>query len=227
VAAAIVLTPFGPVSDAQAITLGTPANGATTTSTPTFTWGLGTGEDASAIEITPNPALGSGGGFANDEELRFAGLAAAQTSYTVGTSEPLFAGTWYWHVSVFDDVPCCDYRWSEIRSVQVPDEPIRLLDLDVDYLDCIRKLQLQFEYSDNSADQFASWQLVFSKKKSRGTVARRYGESDESEFGSVYESFKRPHDVRVGRRYFVRLVLQDRALHVTESSPVRLRITSC
>src|SRR5919106_6925400 len=55
---------------ASAVTLTSPPDGAATNSTPTFAWQLAPGEDASFIEMAPNPAPGSLGGFAQDQELR-------------------------------------------------------------------------------------------------------------------------------------------------------------
>lgn len=229
IAAFAALTLFlvlGPVA-AQAVTLGSPPNGSTTSSNPTFTWSLGTGEEATTIEMSPNPAIGGGGGFADDIERRGDILTASQTSYTVGTASPFFAGTWYWHVSVFDDVPCCDFRWSDTHSFQVPDEAIKLISSDVEYLSCIKEFQLQFEYSDNSRDQFASWSLRLSRKAGGPAAAEYSGIADETDFGNVFESLKRTRKLRFGKKYFARLALTDQAGHVTQSAPVRLRIQRC
>jgi hypothetical protein len=44
--------------DAVAVNLTSPSAGAATSSTPTFTWQLGPGEESSTIEISPTPRLG-------------------------------------------------------------------------------------------------------------------------------------------------------------------------
>lgn len=226
---ACVLTLFGLLSaeNASAVTLVSPRDGGFTTSTPTFTWQLDPGEESFIIEITPNPALGGDAGFAEDEELRSDLLDEQQTSYSVGNADPLFGGTWYWHVKVVVEQPSYDSYWSATRSFHVPDEEIRLHSFQVDYLACIQEVTLEFEYSDNSRDQFARWRLDFLKRRGGHSVARRRGSVDESDFGSFSHSFERPAELQIGRRYFAQLRLKDREGHVTGSRPKRLPIRHC
>jgi hypothetical protein len=213
--------------DAVAVNLTSPSAGAATSSTPTFTWQLGPGEESSTIEISPNPAPGGGGGFANDEQLVTDILDEGQTSFTIGNASPLSDGVWYWHVSVFRNAPCCDFRWSAIRSIRVPDEKIRLRSFDLDYLSCIKTIDLTFEYTDNSRDQFARWTLDFKTRKHGHRVVRKRGTADEHDFGTVFEFFNRPKQLRTGKLYFARLKLEDRAGHVTKSHDKRLRVGRC
>jgi len=83
---------------AGAATLLSPAEGETISSTPTFLWQLGGDEQSEAIEYSLNPAVGGGGRFADDRDKGFDLIPIGQTSYSVGNSQPLVAGTWYWHV---------------------------------------------------------------------------------------------------------------------------------
>jgi hypothetical protein len=109
----------------------------------------------------------------------------------------------------------------------VPDEPIRLDSFDLAYLECLKEIQVEFEYSDNSRDLFARWRVKFHKRKKKHAIARRGGTVDDSDFGSVFESVHRPRKLRVGKRYFGKLSLEDHAGHVTESEFERLRIRRC
>jgi hypothetical protein len=83
----------------QAATPQGPPDGASTSSRPTLFWGLATNEQAETLELSPNPAPGSFGGFTDDERKRVELLAPGQTSFVVGNASRLDAGTWYWHVS--------------------------------------------------------------------------------------------------------------------------------
>jgi hypothetical protein len=162
--------------------------------------------------------------------LRSTGLADQQTSYAIGNAAPLFHGTWYWHILVSVEspgTPCCSSYWSPIHTIQVPDEPIRLDSFELDYFECLREVGLTFDYSDNSRDRFASWRLDFLKRKKKSRVAKRKGTVDESDSGGFFDSFKRPRKLRVGKRYFGRLSLKDRAGHVARADSERLRIERC
>ena len=129
-------------------------------------------------------------------------------------------------MEVFRSEPCC-FLWSPILSIRVPDQKIKLKDFDLDYLSCIRQFSLDFEYSDNSSDQFAKWKLDFKKRKSGGKVARKRGSADDDDFGTVFKTFKKPRKLKVGRKYFAKLSLSDRARQTTKSRNKRTKIRSC
>jgi len=209
------------------VTLGSPSEGAFTSSTPTFTWSLGTGEEAEVIEISTNPAPGGSGGFTDDDDKHFDLLDATQLTYVLGDSRPLFAGTWYWHVRIYDEVPCCDSRWSAVRSFQVRDEPIIITDFGATYFSCLREVAFTFSFSDNSQDQYADWAVIFSRTAHGAPKARFRGTADQGDYGSVYESRKRPRSLKIGKRYFSRVVLTDRGGNQTQSGVDRVRIAPC
>jgi hypothetical protein len=198
-----------------------PPDGATTSSTPTFTWRLEPGEDPLAIELTPNPAPGAGGAFTEDAAKRVALLAEGQTAYAVGNRERLEPGQWFWHVGAFG--PALTFGWSPTRRFVVPDEPIRLHSLKVEYFKCLRELSVEFEYSDNSAGQPARYRLDFRRRRRGRRVASIGG---RAEGGLAFETFRRPRRLPIGR-YYVRLELRDGGGHVARSRFRRLRIGRC
>ena len=75
-----VIAPAG----ASAVSLTSPSDGASVSPTPSFSWSVGAGDDSDELELSQNPAIGSFGGFANDEGLRNEFLADTQRSFTVG-----------------------------------------------------------------------------------------------------------------------------------------------
>ncbi len=208
---------------ANAATPVSPPGGSTTTSTPSFSWQLGVGERSSTLEISPNPAPGQFGRFADDEDRRLEFLQDPQTNFTVGDSEPLFAGTWYWHLETEDQ----DYNsyFTPTLSFQVPDEPPTLSEVKVNSYECLKQIDLTFDHSDNSRDQFVRWQLDFLRHRKSGRVARIVGSTNE-EFGTS-ETLGIPHKLKVGKRYWTRLRIIDPAGHRVTSKPRPLRLRGC
>jgi hypothetical protein len=204
-----------------------PADGAKVDSTPTFAWGPAPGEDANQIELSPNRALAEDGSFADDPRERKSQLDDPQTSYTVPASQPLLAGTWFWHVEMinFDFDPCCS-QWTDVRRVVVQDAPIRLTSFRIGFVRGLDQLVLRVGYSDNSADLRARYRLVFKKRRHGRRVARILGRLDRGSFqnGEAFDSARPPKRLRRGHRYFVRLVLRDAAGHVARSHNVRIRL---
>jgi hypothetical protein len=204
-----------------------PPDGAKVSSTPTFAWGPAPNEDASQIELSPNRALADDGSFVDDPGKRKAQLDDTQTSYTVAPSDPLVAGTWYWHVEManFNLDPCCS-RWTDVRRVVVRDAPIRLSSFKLGFLRRLDELVLRIGYSDNSADLGARYRLVFKRHRRGRKLALVSGRVDKGNFqgGEAFDTARRPQRLERGRRYFVRLDLRDAAGHVARSHFVRIRL---
>jgi hypothetical protein len=204
-----------------------PGDGAKVNSTPTFAWGPAPGEDANQLELSPDPSLAEDGSFVDDPRERKAQLDDPQTSYTVPSSQPLIAGTWYWHVETinFDFDPCCS-RWTDVRRVVVQDAPIKLTSFRVGFIRGLDQLVLRIAYSDNSSDLRARYRLVFKKRRHGRKVAKIVGSLDRGNFqnGQAFDSARRPKRLPRGRRYFVQLVLRDAAGHVARSHNVRIRL---
>jgi hypothetical protein len=204
-----------------------PPDGAKVDSTPTFAWGPAPDEDANQIELSPNPALAEDGSFVDDPREQKAQLDDPQTSYTVAASQPLIAGTWYWHVETinFDFDPCCS-RWTDVRRVVVQDGPIKLTSFKVGFIRALDQLVLRVAYSDNSADLRARYRLVVRKRRHGRRLARIFGRLDRGSFqnGQAFDAARRPKHLSRGRRYFVQLVLRDAAGHVARSHDVRIRL---
>jgi hypothetical protein len=204
-----------------------PPDGALVNSTPTFAWGPGPGEDANQIEISPSPATVDDGAFDDDPRKRGAILDDSQTSYTVPASDPLVAGTWYWHVETvnFEIEPCCS-RWTETRRVVVGDEPIRLSSFKLGFLGGLDQLVMRIAYSDNSADLGARYRLVFRKRRHGRKLAAVSGKLSKASFrdGQAFAFARRPKRLRRGSRYLARLVLRDAAGHVARSHYVAIRV---
>lgn len=219
----ILALAFGALTaaSASAVVLVGPGPDASTSSTPTFTWQLGPGETAWTLELSPNPGPGENGGFTDDIAKRTVLLAETQTSYAVGTRDPLSAGAWYWHVSAFG--PLFDLRWSPTNRIHVPDEPIRLRSLQLTVLQCIRQVSVDFAYSDNSAGQPATYRLEFRRSKHGRLLASVGG---RAEGGQVFRSFRFPRKLRRGR-YYARLKLRDGGGHVVRSRFRRIRVAPC
>jgi hypothetical protein len=204
-----------------------PPDGAKVNSTPTFAWGPAPGDEANQIELSPSRALADDGSFADDPLERTVQLDDTQTSFTVPSSEPLLAGTWYWHVDMFnfDIDPCCDV-WTEVRRVVVADAPIRLLSFKLGFLRGLDDLVLRIGYSDNSANLGARYRLVFRRNRHGRRLARVSGRLDRGNFqgGEAFDSAPRPKRLKRGRRYLVQLELRDAAGHVARSGYVRIRL---
>jgi hypothetical protein len=204
-----------------------PPDGAKVASNPTFAWGPAPDEDVNVIELSPVSSLAEDGSFVDDPRKRRVLLDVTQTSYTVPASEPLLAGTWYWHVETinFDIEPCCT-RWTDVRRVVVRDAPIRLSSFRIGYIRSLDQLVLRIAYSDNSANLGARYRLDFRKRRHGPTRARVGGRLDKGDFqgGEAFESAPRPKRLKRGRRYHVRLVLRDAAGHVARSRYVRIRL---
>lgn len=223
VLAIILALAFGAVipASATAVVLLGPGPNASTSSTPTFSWQLERGETSWTLELSPNPGPGENGGFTDDIAKRTVLLAETQTSYAVGTRDPLFAGSWYWHVSAFG--PLLEFRWSPTRRIHVPDEPIRLRSFHLTVFQCIRQLSVDFAYSDNSAGQPVTYRLEFRRSR-RGRLVTSVG--GRAEGGQVFKSFRFPRKLRRGR-YYARLRLRDAGKHVARSRFRRVRIGRC
>jgi hypothetical protein len=207
---------------AAAATPLSPTSGSSTSSTPSFSWELGSGERSYAIEISPNPAPGEFGRFADDEDRRFEFLADTQTTFTVGDAAPLFAGTWYWHVETDDQN--FDTHFTPTLAFQVPDEP-PISAVEIDYLACVREVQLSFEHTDNSRNRFVRWQLAFLRHRNSGRSARVSGSTTE-EFGT-YEDFDLPEKLKLGKTYWARLRITDPAGQIATAGAQRLRLERC
>ena len=215
-----------PQPSSEPVVLTSPLEGATVSSTPTLTWQLAMGARSEGIEYTLNPAPGDSGYFADDRTKRFHGLGDAQTTFAVGNREPLVPGRWFWHVLVSD--PMFNFTFSAPRSFIVTDARPRIESYRIDYLACAKLVTIQFEHSDNSEN--APRAAVEFRPVGRGRRVRRsLGQTGSAGLGGAteYESFRRPRKLRVGRSYRARLVLIDRARHVTKSRPRRVRIGRC
>jgi hypothetical protein len=204
-----------------------PPDGASVSSTPTFAWGPAPEETANRLELSPDPQTTEDGAFVDDARKRSPILDDEQTSYTVPASDPLFAGTWFWHVEMlgFDFDPCCS-RWTETRRVVVEDAPIRLHSFKLGFLDGIDQLVMRIAYSDNSADLRARYRLVFRKRRHARRLATVSGRLDRGTFQGeqAVASARRPKRLRRGARYSARLELRDAAGHVARSNYVRIRL---
>jgi hypothetical protein len=204
-----------------------PPNGAKVDSTPTFAWGPAPDEDADVLELSPDPTPTEDGSFVDDPRKRRVLLDVTQTSYTVPASQPLLAGSWYWHVETLnlDFVPCCT-QWTEVRRVVVKDAPIRLSSFRVGFIRSLDQLVVRVAYSDNSFNLGARYRLDFRKRRHGPTRVRVRGQVDKGNFqgNEAFASAARPKRLKRGRRYFVRLVLRDAAGHVARSRYVRIRL---
>lgn len=204
-----------------------PPEGGKVSSTPTFAWGPAPGDGANQIELSPNPALADDGSFVDDPRKRTAQLDDPQTSYALPASEPLIAGTWYWHVQTFNfDVdPCCT-QWTAVRRVIVGDAPIKLSSFKLGFLRALDELVLRIGYSDNSANLGARYRLFFRKRRHGPRLATASGRLDRGSFqsGQAFDAVRRPKRLKRGVRYLVRLELRDAAGHVARSHYVRIRL---
>jgi hypothetical protein len=204
-----------------------PPDGAKVDSTPTLAWSAAPGEDASQIELSPDPALAADGSFVDDPRKRRALVDDTQVSYTVPPSEPLIAGVWYWHLETlnFSVQPCCSL-WTPPRGFVVQDAPIELLSFKLGFIRGLDELVLRVDYSDNSADLAARYQLVFKRRRHGRRLATISGRLDKGSFqnGEAFDSARRPRRLPGGRRYLARLALRDAAGHVARSHYVRIRL---
>jgi hypothetical protein len=204
-----------------------PPDGAKVVSTPTFAWGPAPGDGANQIELSPNRAIAGDGSFVDDPRKRTVQLDDTQTSYTLPASEPLIAGSWYWHVETFNfDVdPCCT-RWTEVRRVVVRDAPIKLSSFKLAFLRALDELVLRIGYSDNSANLGARYRLLFRKRRNGPRLATVSGRVDRGSFqgAQAFDATRRPKGLKRGMRYLVRLELRDAAGHVARSHYVRIRL---
>jgi hypothetical protein len=204
-----------------------PPDGAKVSSTPTLAWGPAPGEDANQIELSPSRALADDGSFVDDPRERREQLDDGQTSYTVSRSQPLIAGTWFWHVEMvdFDLEPCCSL-WTDVRRIVVEDAPIRLESFKLGFLRELDQLVLRIGYSDNSANLDARYRLVFRKRRRGRRLATVAGRLDRGSFqnGEAFDSARRPQRLRRGKRYVARLELRDAAGHVARSHYVPIRL---
>jgi hypothetical protein len=204
-----------------------PPDGAKVNSTPTLAWGPAPGEDANQIELSPNRALADDGSFVDDPRKQRAQLDDTQTSFTVPPSQPLIAGTWYWHVELFNFNidPCC-MVWTDVRRIVVQDAPIKLSSFRVGFLRALDELVLRIGYSDNSANLDARYRLVFRKRRHGRKLASVSGRLDRGNFqgGEAFDAARRPKRLKRGKRYLVRLELRDAAGHVARSHYVPIRL---
>lgn len=209
---------------AGAITLLTPAEGETTTSTPVFTWAPDRGEDPVLFELTPAPPPVATGEFPAHPELRSTPLDENQARYALPAFDRLFAGTWYWHVGFANDATLTE-GWSEVRTLSVADEPAEIGKFGVAYR-CPGKISFHFSYADNSLDQAAAFRLEFRKRSGR-RVAKYAGAVGASDKGKFSASFDRPRRLKPTRRYGAQLVLTDPGGNVTRSPEKKVRIKRC
>ena len=210
-------------SAGQAVVPTWPPEGTSTSSTPTLSWSLAADERADALELTPNPGPGAGGGFTEGSEKRYEPLANSQTTFQVGSAQRLPAGTWYWHVQA---TRSSDFQssWTPVRSIRVRDENIRLRRFRLDYFNCLRRpLGVDVDYEDNSREPRARWWVDFRRSRRGRRVARLRGTDDD---GFFYATRRKPRKLRRGR-YLARLYLRDDARHITRSRYRRVRITRC
>lgn len=207
---------------AEAATPTSPVGGNEASSTPLFSWLLESGEEAQELQISTNPAPGEGGGFTRDEDLRYEFLADFQTAFAVGNTEPLFAGTWYWHVQTIDQN--YDFKWSPTASFTVPDFPPVLKSFRVHDFDCIDKIGIDFEYSDNSRDQRVAWRLELLRHRHGGRIGRATGSTDETD---ETVSFRTPPKAKRGKKYWAQLTLTDPIGQVAKSQARPLRLGTC
>lgn len=199
-----------------------PIGGTEASSTPLFSWLLEPGEEAEELQISTNPAPGEGGGFARDEDVRYEFLADFQTAFAVGNTEPLFAGTWYWHVQTSDQN--YDFKWSPIAYFTVPDLPPVLKSLHVQDLDCIDKIQIEFEHFDNSRDQRVSWRFDLLKHRRSGRIGKATGTTDETD---ETVSFRTPRRATRGKKYWAQLTITDPIGQAVKSEARPLRLGTC
>lgn len=209
-------------SSVGAATLVSPTEGAEVPSTPTFSWLIASGEESDELQMSTNPAPGENGGFANDDARRTEFLDRSQTAFAVGDAEPLNAGVWFWHVRTYDQD--YDSHWSPVGSFRVRDEPPVLKAFSVDDLDCIDEVSLELEYFDNSESQLVRWRLDFTEKRNGPRKARIRGTATD---GSMYESVNTPSRLKRGKRYWIKLSLQDPAAQEVVSKPRRLLLGRC
>jgi hypothetical protein len=206
---------------AGAVTPIAPADGVRTTSTPSFRWALAPGEEVFSFELSPNPAPGENGAFADDRAKRVSVLAKNQTGFAVGNADPLPPGTWFWHVNVFG--PDFDQRWTPVWRIRVRDDPIRLLRFKLLNLRCIRRLSVDFEYTDNSVGKPARYRLDFRRSKRGRLAAVIKGRAVD---GREFKQYRFPR--RLGRgRYVVRLKVKDARGHRDRSGLRRMRVERC
>jgi hypothetical protein len=226
-AAALLVWALSAAAGARAAVPVAPPDGASVGGTPTFAWGPGPGEDANRIEISPSPATTDEGVFEDDPRKRSAILDDSQTSYTVPATDPLVAGTWYWHVETLNlEINQCCSRWTATRRVVVEDAPIQLSSFRLGFLRGIDQLVLRIAYSDNSADLAARYRLAFKKRRRGRGLATISGKVSRSSFrnGKAFVYARRPKRLRRGSRYLARLVLRDAAGHVARSHYVAIRL---
>ena len=209
---------------AAAVSPSWPLDGMTTDSTPSFEWQLAPGEEASFLELSPDPAPGpSFGWFAENADQRTHGLGSHQTSFRVPGSRPLLAGDWYWHVRATELVTHANY-WSTVRRIRVQDDRIKLRDFELEYLRCAKSVYVEAAYFDNNRSQEARWRLDFRTLRGGRRIARMRGTEGD---GNIMVARSKPRRLRRGKRYVARLFLRDSAGHVTRSRYRRIRITRC
>ena len=204
-----------------------PLDGAQVGGTPTFTWRLAAGDQSDQLELSPTRALADDGSFVDDPQKRTFQLTDAQTTFTVPASQPLLAGTWYWHVQLFNfDIPACCTVSTDVRRVVVGDAPIRLRSFKLGFIRVLDDLVVRIGYSDNSPNLDARYRLSFRSRRHGRRLATVSGKLDKGNFQGeeALTSVRRPRRLARGRRYLVRLELRDAAGHVARSGYVRIRL---
>src|SRR5690242_237306 len=178
-----------------------PPDGAQVDGTPTFRWAPGAGDEADQLELSPARALADDGSFVDDPAKRTFQLSSAQTSFTVPGSQPLLAGTWYWHVQLsnFDAAGCCTV-WTDVRRVAVRDAPIRLRSFKLGFLRAVDDLVLRIGYSDNSANLAARYRVSFRARRHGRRLATVSGKLDRGSFQDevAVDEVRRPGRLRRG-----------------------------
>ena len=226
VTAALVAWAF-PTATARGAVALMPPDGAQVGTSPTFTWAPAAGDEANQLELSPARVLADDGSFVDDPRKLTFQLSSAQSSFTVPASQPLLAGTWYWHVQLDNfDIPACCTVWTAVRRVVVRDAPIRLQSFKLGFVRVLDDLVLRVRYSDNSANLAARYRVSFSARRGGRRLAAVSGKLDQRSLqgGVAVDSVRRPRRLARGRRYFARLELRDAAGHVTRSGYVRIRL---
>ena len=217
-----MLLALGLPSVAQGATPLGPPDGATTSSRPTLFWDLAPNEQAEFLELSPNPAPGSFGGFTDDSRKRTEPLTSGQRSFVVGNASRLDAGAWYWHVSG-TLLPEYQFGWSAVRRFRVRDEAIRVRRWTIQTFSCLREFLLSIDYVDNTRVQRARWWVDIRRRTRGRLITRLRGRATD---GSVSAGRRISRRLRRGR-YVARLFVRDGARHVTRTKFRRIRIGRC
>ena len=133
---------------ASAATPVAPAQGATTTSHPVFTWSLAPTEESDTVHIASRPETTPDGEF-HAENLVMTGAVVESAATTWSPADALFAGRYWWNVETRD----ADFMpaFSPVREFTVAPE-VQLLSVRLSRSTFLRQVTVDLRWVTNAHD---------------------------------------------------------------------------